>query len=126
MYTHLIKELNNMNTNESSIAALVSAANQKKEIENKGREALAAKQAQNNKSAFTTAKSTDKKITKVGKRRNVYFSPKSLECIDVIEKMDGVGMSPAIQAALFMFANTTDKKREAAYRELKIQCDFDN
>ena len=112
----------NTNTNESSIAALVNAANQKKQTENKGRDALAATQAQNNKSASPV---TEKQKVTVGKRRNVYFSPKSLECIDSVSEIDGVGMSSAIQAALYMFANASDKKREAIYAELKIQCNFD-
>lgn len=111
----------NTSTNESSIAALAAKANEKKKSENKGREALAETQAQNNKSA-----KPEKKVNKSGKRRNVYFSPKSLDNLDRIEEMDEVGMSPAIQAALYMFANATDKKREAVYKELKIQCKFDD
>lgn len=112
----------NTSTNESSIAALAAKANEKKKSENKGREALAETQAQNNKSAKPAP---EKKVNKAGKRRNVYFSPKSLDNLDLIEEMDEVGMSPAIQAALYMFANATDKKREAVYKELKIQCKFD-
>ncbi|WP_340700587.1 hypothetical protein [Vibrio harveyi] len=115
----------NSNTNDSSIAALVNAANQKKNIE-KGREALAVTQAINNKSSVqSTNKKNDVNGDK-GKRRNVYFNAKSLNNLARIEKADDVGMSPAVQAALHLFANTSDKKREAVYRELKIQCAFDD
>ncbi|MDF4820305.1 hypothetical protein ABK988_22670 [Vibrio parahaemolyticus] len=112
----------NSNTNNSSIAALVDAANQKKNTD-KGREALAATQAINNKSVVTTHKNAEREDK--GKRRNVYFNAKALKNLKHIEDNDEVGMSAAVQAALYLLANTSDKKREAVYRELKIQCCFD-
>ncbi|EGU0149960.1 hypothetical protein O4N82_21920 [Vibrio parahaemolyticus] len=113
----------NSNTNNSSIAALVDAANQKKNTD-KGRKALAATQAINNKSVVVTHKKDVEREDK-GKRRNVYFNAKALKNLKHIEDNDEVGMSAAVQAALYLLANTSDKKREAVYRELKIQCCFD-
>ncbi|MGR5299404.1 hypothetical protein ACPV5U_29315 [Vibrio mediterranei] len=115
----------NSNTNDSSIAALVDAANHKKSTD-EGRKALAVTQAINNKSARTEYKkeSNAEKEDK-GKRRNVYFNVKALKNLKYIEDSDDVGMSAAVQAALYLLAHTSDKKREAVYRELKIQCSFD-
>ena len=117
----------NTNTNESLIATLTNAANKRKD-EEKGRDALAATQAQNNKSASGQEPKEPEKSEQdnAGKRRNVYFSKKSLTNLSTIEDMDGVGMSAAVQAALYMFANASDKKREQVYRDLKIKCNFDD
>jgi len=110
----------NTSTNEGSIAALVQAANKKKN-ESEGRKALADTQAKNNKSAEQVTNNHT-----AGMRRNVYFNPKSLDRLDDIKSMDEVGMSAAIQAALSMFASASDKDREAVYNALKIKCKFDN
>ena len=110
----------NTSTNEESIAALVNAANKKK-TDDEGRQALAATQAKNNKSPEPIESGNTS-----GKRRNVYFNPKSLDHLDQIEIMDEVGMSASIQAALCMFANASDADREAIYNTLKIKCKFDN
>ncbi len=126
MCIHTTKNrINTMNTsaNESSIKDLLATANQKKGAD-AGRAALNATQAKNNKSAPQEPQ-PEPKEAEVGKRRNVYFSPKSLSNLNTIDEMDGVGMSAAIQAALYLFANATDKKREQVYRDLKIKCNFD-
>lgn len=150
----------NTKSNESQISTLIGMAN--KSCEEKGRHALAAKQAENNKSpnkeadlkqkaeqeaaelkqkaekeaaeikqkaeqeaAEKEAAVLKKKAEKSGKRRNVYFSKKSLTNLSSIEEKDEVGMSSAVQAALHLFANASDKKREQTYRELKIKCKSD-
>ncbi|WP_210499381.1 hypothetical protein [Vibrio crassostreae] len=111
----------NTESNESSIASLAAAIDQNKN-KKKGVDALDKVKHENNKSIPSVSESKDA----VGKRRNVYFTKKSLESLSVIEDADGVAMSAAVQAALHMFASASDKKREAVYSALKIKCNFDD
>ncbi|ACK48917.1 hypothetical protein Sbal223_4463 (plasmid) [Shewanella baltica OS223] len=107
------------NANESAIAALTRAVNEKKHLSTSGKKALIDIQTQNNKSKKSKITHTE------GKRRNVYFSARSLNDLGKVEDVDGVTMSSAIQAALYLLAITTEVEREKIYKELKIKSNSD-
>lgn len=104
-----------MSSTDNLVASLAQKANEKK-----GRDELARLQTENNKSE----KKSKKAEYKAG-RKNVYFSVSAQKELASILERDGVGMSPAIQAALLMLSRASDKGREALYKELRISSNFE-